>query len=217
MSRQRLSNHSNEEYVARFRTEVCAEYVAGECVFSADECFQTHGKVPQRRKPFRNGFKEHCYSPVLCLFYPKCCSGAKCPLAHGKMEEDYHPKNFRKVTCRFAAKTLPGGACPIRGPHCSFAHSEIRSPEGTAQNGMSERSTPAAEEELWVVRTYKTEQCDVRSEAQCPRGAHCSRFHTPFERRRNPFKISYGPRRCAFRWEDPYTLSFLFELFVYIF
>lgn len=161
-------------------------------------CFQTHAKLPRRRKPILQHGRFN-YIPTRCRYVieeKECPQGVHCRFSHVTEEVIYHASKFRTQRCSHPIDKE--GCCAGYGAHCAKAHGplDLRQPvfESTddahthraTQQDFYEFVCPPAQRELerkYYMFVYKTKKC-----VGFPFNCSCDGldYHRPEERRRGP-------------------------------
>ena len=79
-------------YIYNFRVQVCQGWLDGNCPYDAYTCFQTHARLPRRRKPILQHGRFN-YIPTRCRYVveeKECPQGVHCRFSHVTEEVIYH-------------------------------------------------------------------------------------------------------------------------------
>jgi len=171
-------------------------------------CFQTHAKLPRRRKPILQHGRFN-YIPTRCRYIvesQECPQGVHCRFSHVTEEVIYHASKFKTQLCSHPLDKE--GRCSGYGAHCAKAHgqSDLRQPLFESTDENTARSTasaseffdyvcPPAQREIerkYFMYVYKTKRC-----AGFPFDCSCDGldWHDERERRRGPV-LHYMPMAC---------------------
>src|SRR5690606_5798467 len=99
--REPEEKEQHRRYMYGFRVRVCKAYLESRCPNDAYTCFDTHARVPSRRKPqLQHG--RFNYIPTRCRYVVEekdCPQGPQCRFSAGSSEVIYHPSKYKTQLC----------------------------------------------------------------------------------------------------------------------
>lgn len=126
-----LSVDSLDFFVARFKTQWCVFAHAHDW----NNCVYAHTWQDYRRPPSVGYGPAPCplweFSDTRIDYQSRCANGFRCPFAHGRKEQLYHPSFYKtQECCDWRRPAASPHSCCMRGPACAFYHgdAEIRLP-----------------------------------------------------------------------------------------
>ena len=170
-----------------------------------NSCLYYHNQADYRRPNFET------YGHIKCKKANEgICYDIKCPFAHNKIEQLYHPSRYKSKFCQShfnSRKKMSQSSNPVIGNYsecpywqfCSFAHvdSEI----------SIEIIDKLEKNEDFYLYSYKTVWCPMTTDHN---RYHCVYAHNIQDFRRNPKNHTYQPVDCPF-WKKNENIKNLEE------
>jgi hypothetical protein len=178
-------------YIYGFRVHVCEEFLQGRCPNDAYTCFQTHARLPRRRKPILQHGRFN-YIPTRCRYIieeKECPQGVHCELNTATSCPSLLAAIFFVLTCVWLC-------CSSFSPSSSGRFSHV------------------TEEVIYHASKFKTQLCShpLDKEGRCAGyGAHCAKAHGPLGQRLDSTSLHCSSALC-FMLDPSFCVVLLFVM-----
>jgi hypothetical protein len=172
-----IQTQYKDEYTENF--EIITTYkILEDEEYANEDAIRLVNNNERRRLPYQIQDDKWNYIPKLCENKWNCRFGLNCHFAHSRLEQIYHPSNFKVKKCENDI-IADDDYCLKSGANCTFYHNDY------------EKRTSGLQKRVFDLSTYKIYKCN---KVGCDE--NCINYHDITERRRDPILFSYSEVPC---------------------